>query len=200
MRGAAWRERAVLTRRSGSNKTVDTTASTVRQAFGCQQSRSKRREAEENVNVLLVDSRLDHLSHSLVPSERQRHGLARFAARAVAAAAGVARRVVVGCALVSTGRRLADDPTRPRPDREPVEEDRGQVLEGSWTGWQRVSLLAPFHCFHPGVLTSTSTRRAYLLASGGVNAEQLSSNINSVNLAGTFEPLVPLSDTDVEVR
>ncbi|KWU41638.1 NIC-domain-containing protein [Rhodotorula sp. JG-1b] len=39
---------------------------------------------------------------------------------------------------------------------------------------------------------------AYLLASGGVNAEQLSSNINSVNLAGTFEPLVPLSDTDVE--
>lgn len=39
-----------------------------------------------------------------------------------------------------------------------------------------------------------------MLASGGVNAEQLSSNINSVNLAGTFEPLVPLSDTDVEVR
>ncbi|GAA6006571.1 linker nucleoporin NIC96 [Rhodotorula paludigena] len=39
---------------------------------------------------------------------------------------------------------------------------------------------------------------AYLLASGGVNADQLSSNINSVNLAGTFEPLVPLSDTDVE--
>lgn len=41
---------------------------------------------------------------------------------------------------------------------------------------------------------------AYLLASGGVNADQLSSNINTVNLAGTFEPLVPLSDTDVEVR
>ncbi|GAA5894119.1 hypothetical protein JCM6882_007988 [Rhodosporidiobolus microsporus] len=40
---------------------------------------------------------------------------------------------------------------------------------------------------------------AYLLASGGVNADQLSSNINAVgNLAGTFEPLVPLSDTDVE--
>ncbi|GAA5930513.1 hypothetical protein JCM3775_003790, partial [Rhodotorula graminis] len=39
---------------------------------------------------------------------------------------------------------------------------------------------------------------AYLLASGGVNADQLSSNINTVNLAGTFEPLVPLSDTDVE--
>ncbi|GAA5858920.1 hypothetical protein JCM8547_007156 [Rhodosporidiobolus lusitaniae] len=39
---------------------------------------------------------------------------------------------------------------------------------------------------------------AYLLASGGVNADQLSSNINNVNLATTFEPLVPLSDTDVE--
>ncbi|BGP18714.1 hypothetical protein JCM10213_009192 [Rhodosporidiobolus nylandii] len=40
---------------------------------------------------------------------------------------------------------------------------------------------------------------AYILASGGVNADQLSSNINQVgNLAGTFEPLVPLSDTDVE--
>ncbi|BGP34324.1 nuclear pore complex subunit [Rhodotorula toruloides] len=39
---------------------------------------------------------------------------------------------------------------------------------------------------------------AYLLASGGVNAEQLSTNINTVNVAGTFEPLVPLSDTDVE--
>ncbi|GAA5917547.1 hypothetical protein JCM8208_005072 [Rhodotorula glutinis] len=39
---------------------------------------------------------------------------------------------------------------------------------------------------------------AYLLASGGVNADQLSSNINTVNLAGIFEPLVPLSDTDVE--
>ncbi|KAM0790861.1 hypothetical protein ACM66B_004702 [Microbotryomycetes sp. NB124-2] len=39
---------------------------------------------------------------------------------------------------------------------------------------------------------------AYLLASGGVNADQLSSTVNSVNLAGTFEPLLPLSDTDVE--
>ncbi|GAA6021747.1 hypothetical protein JCM10207_008563 [Rhodosporidiobolus poonsookiae] len=39
---------------------------------------------------------------------------------------------------------------------------------------------------------------AYLLASGGVNADQLQSNINAVNLQGTFEPLVPLSDTDVE--
>ncbi|GAA5992093.1 hypothetical protein JCM11641_002537 [Rhodosporidiobolus odoratus] len=39
---------------------------------------------------------------------------------------------------------------------------------------------------------------SYFLASGGVNADQLSSNINSVNLTGTFEPLVPLSDTDVE--
>ncbi|GAA5823921.1 hypothetical protein JCM11251_003347 [Rhodosporidiobolus azoricus] len=40
---------------------------------------------------------------------------------------------------------------------------------------------------------------AYLLASGGVNADLLSTNINNVgNLAGTFEPLVPLSDTDVE--
>ncbi|KAK4050856.1 nuclear pore complex subunit [Microbotryomycetes sp. JL201] len=39
---------------------------------------------------------------------------------------------------------------------------------------------------------------AYLLASGGVNADQLSSTVNAVNLAGTFEPLLPLSDTDVE--
>jgi len=40
---------------------------------------------------------------------------------------------------------------------------------------------------------------AYLLASGGVNADHLSSTINAVNLTGTFEPLLPLSDTDVEV-
>ncbi|GAA6041370.1 hypothetical protein JCM8097_007689 [Rhodosporidiobolus ruineniae] len=39
---------------------------------------------------------------------------------------------------------------------------------------------------------------AYLLASGGVNADQLATTINSVNVASTFEPLVPLSDTDVE--
>lgn len=43
------------------------------------------------------------------------------------------------------------------------------------------------------------TVRYYLLASGGVNADQLSSTINAVNLTGTFEPLLPLSDTDVEV-
>lgn len=48
--------------------------------------------------------------------------------------------------------------------------------------------------------SSSPIDSAYLLASGGVNADQLSSNINTVNLAGTFEPLVPLSDTDVEVR
>ncbi|CEQ40752.1 SPOSA6832_02404, partial [Sporobolomyces salmonicolor] len=44
----------------------------------------------------------------------------------------------------------------------------------------------------------TAGNAAYLLASGGVNADQLSSNINSVNLTNTFEPLLPLSDTDVE--
>ncbi|GAA5859368.1 hypothetical protein JCM1840_004583 [Sporobolomyces johnsonii] len=44
----------------------------------------------------------------------------------------------------------------------------------------------------------TAGNAAYLLASGGVNADQLASNINSVNLIGTFEPLLPLSDTDVE--
>lgn len=39
----------------------------------------------------------------------------------------------------------------------------------------------------------------YLLASGGVNANQLSNTINNINLTNTFEPLLPLSDTDVEV-
>ncbi|ORY89113.1 NIC-domain-containing protein [Leucosporidium creatinivorum] len=43
-----------------------------------------------------------------------------------------------------------------------------------------------------------SGNAAYLLASGGVNADHLSSTINAVNLTGTFEPLLPLSDTDVE--
>lgn len=45
----------------------------------------------------------------------------------------------------------------------------------------------------------TTFHRYYLLATGGVNADQLSSTINAVNLVGTFEPLLPLSDTDVEV-
>ncbi|GAA6062838.1 hypothetical protein JCM10212_001844 [Sporobolomyces blumeae] len=46
--------------------------------------------------------------------------------------------------------------------------------------------------------TANQGNAAYLLASGGVNADQLSSNINSVNATTTFEPLLPLSDTDVE--
>lgn len=40
----------------------------------------------------------------------------------------------------------------------------------------------------------------YLLASGGVNADLLANTINNVNLTATFEPLLPLSDGDVEVR
>ncbi|GAA6011273.1 hypothetical protein JCM11491_006780 [Sporobolomyces phaffii] len=40
---------------------------------------------------------------------------------------------------------------------------------------------------------------AYMLASGGVNADQLSRHINELNNPSTtFEPLLPLSDTDIE--
>ncbi|GAA5938812.1 linker nucleoporin NIC96 [Sporobolomyces koalae] len=43
-----------------------------------------------------------------------------------------------------------------------------------------------------------SGNAAYILASGGVNADQLSSHINTLNPSVTFEPLLPLSDTDIE--
>ncbi|KAI5474853.1 nuclear pore complex protein Nup93, partial [Pseudohyphozyma bogoriensis] len=50
-----------------------------------------------------------------------------------------------------------------------------------------------------GIAGTDATGNAYyLLAAGGVNADQLSSTIKDVNLIGTFEPLLPLSDTDVE--
>lgn len=65
------------------------------------------------------------------------------------------------------------------------------------THWQREHLIGARADLSPPLRLLCS---AYLLASGGVNADQLSSNINTVNLAGIFEPLVPLSDTDVEVR
>lgn len=39
----------------------------------------------------------------------------------------------------------------------------------------------------------------YLLAGGGVNADELGRTINAVDLKGTFEPLQPLHDADVEV-
>ncbi|SCZ89311.1 BZ3500_MvSof-1268-A1-R1_Chr1-1g01098 [Microbotryum saponariae] len=39
---------------------------------------------------------------------------------------------------------------------------------------------------------------AFLLAHAGVNADQLQSTVEHVNLAGTFEPLLPLNDTDVQ--
>ncbi|GAA5959783.1 hypothetical protein JCM3765_000101 [Sporobolomyces pararoseus] len=47
--------------------------------------------------------------------------------------------------------------------------------------------------------TNHGGNAAYILASGGVNADQLSNHINSLNNpAITFEPLLPLSDTDIE--
>ncbi|GAA5897343.1 linker nucleoporin NIC96 [Sporobolomyces salmoneus] len=50
--------------------------------------------------------------------------------------------------------------------------------------------------------TSSTTgggNAAYILASGGVNADQLSSHINQLaSPSVTFEPLLPLSDTDIE--
>ncbi|KAM0753758.1 NIC-domain-containing protein [Meredithblackwellia eburnea MCA 4105] len=46
--------------------------------------------------------------------------------------------------------------------------------------------------------TSASGSAYYLLASAGVNADRLQSTIDNVNLQGTFEPLLPLSETDVD--
>ena len=40
----------------------------------------------------------------------------------------------------------------------------------------------------------------FLLASAGVNPQQHERNLTNINLANTFEPLLPISDTDVEVR
>lgn len=39
----------------------------------------------------------------------------------------------------------------------------------------------------------------FLLASAGVNPQQQERNLININLANTFEPLLPISDTDVEV-
>lgn len=39
----------------------------------------------------------------------------------------------------------------------------------------------------------------FLLASAGVNPQQQERNLININLANTFEPLLPLSNTDVEV-
>ena len=47
--------------------------------------------------------------------------------------------------------------------------------------------------------TNHGGNAANILASGGVNADQLSNHINNLNNpAITFEPLLPLSDTDIE--
>lgn len=47
--------------------------------------------------------------------------------------------------------------------------------------------------------TSSGGNAGYILASGGVNVDQLSNHINQLNNpAVTFEPLLPLSDTDIE--
>ncbi|OZJ05272.1 hypothetical protein BZG36_01960 [Bifiguratus adelaidae] len=42
------------------------------------------------------------------------------------------------------------------------------------------------------------TRAHYFLASGGVNAHQLSKNLNTINFSTTFEPAQPTYDTDIE--
>ncbi|MBW0496005.1 hypothetical protein O181_035720 [Austropuccinia psidii MF-1] len=44
----------------------------------------------------------------------------------------------------------------------------------------------------------SSSKAHYLLAGAGVNAEELGKTIDGVDLRGTFEPLQPLQDTDVE--
>lgn len=44
-----------------------------------------------------------------------------------------------------------------------------------------------------------SSKAHYILASAGVNADELGKTIDAVDLRGTFEPLQPLQDTDVEV-
>ncbi|SAM84527.1 related to NIC96-nuclear pore protein [Ustilago bromivora] len=41
-------------------------------------------------------------------------------------------------------------------------------------------------------------RAHYFLANGGIDAAQLADTINAANIAGTFEPLQPIYDTDVE--
>ncbi|KAG0141236.1 hypothetical protein CROQUDRAFT_664119 [Cronartium quercuum f. sp. fusiforme G11] len=43
-----------------------------------------------------------------------------------------------------------------------------------------------------------SSKAHYLLAGAGVNADELGKTIDAVDLRGTFEPLQPLQDTDVE--
>lgn len=74
---------------------------------------------------------------------------------------------------------------------------------GCLSHWQdnSSSYRAPLLTFRfPALFLALSTcLRYYLLATGGVNADQLTSTINAVDLTGTFEPLLPLSDTDVEV-
>ncbi|KAH9822442.1 Nup93/Nic96-domain-containing protein [Melampsora americana] len=44
----------------------------------------------------------------------------------------------------------------------------------------------------------SSSKANYLLAGAGVNADELGRTIDAVDLRGTFEPLQPLQDTDVE--
>ncbi|CAH7689668.1 Nup93/Nic96-domain-containing protein [Phakopsora pachyrhizi] len=45
---------------------------------------------------------------------------------------------------------------------------------------------------------TNSSKAHYLLAGAGVNAEELGKTIDAVDLRGSFEPLQPLQDTDVE--
>lgn len=86
-----------------------------------------------------------------------------------------------------------------------IEYDRLLLLGGSvalltaWLSELRGTAFSPVVRSNELTYNTACTHRAFLLASGGVNADQLSSTINAVNLTGTFEPLLPLSDTDVEV-
>ncbi|SCV71462.1 BQ2448_3050 [Microbotryum intermedium] len=47
--------------------------------------------------------------------------------------------------------------------------------------------------------THRNGNAAFLLAHAGVNADQLQASVDHVKLTGTFEPLLPLNDTDVQV-
>lgn len=49
-----------------------------------------------------------------------------------------------------------------------------------------------------GSAQPNDARAHYFLANGGIDAAQLADTIQSANIAGTFEPLQPMYDTDVE--
>lgn len=59
-------------------------------------------------------------------------------------------------------------------------------------------IAAKANTFPGGSATAGSGDAAFLLAQAGVNASELGREVRDIDLTGTFEPLVPLSETDVD--